>query len=69
MIAEPKLTTMAEFLKLTPRQQGYTLYMEEMWPGSELKGWKAPYPMGSTSWAQFHSGQMAGVQVAQDSEE
>ena len=67
---DPKLITLAEFQKMSPRTQGYIAYMQADWPGSELKGHdNNPYPTGSADWKAWRVGESLAVQVAQDSEE
>jgi hypothetical protein len=66
---DQKLITLAEFLKMDPRQQGYALYMQEELPGSELKGWECPYPAGSAARKEFDMGGQLAVLAVQDSEE
>lgn len=53
-----QLTTRAEWDTFTPFNQGFILYMEEEWPGSELKGLVNPYPKDSDKYRQFCDGQM-----------
>lgn len=65
----PKLVTLAEWRKLQPREQGYVLYMQANWPGSELAGQTCPYRAGSPEHEQWRRGEHAAVLVAQDSEE
>jgi hypothetical protein len=69
MPSEKKLHTLAEWNEMTPRSQGYVLYMESEWPGSELKGIKNPYAKGSMEDIMFRDGETRGVLAAQDSEE
>jgi hypothetical protein len=63
------LFTRAVYDKMTPRQQGYTQYMEGEWPGSELKDLANPYEEGTGDAAEWMLGQQMGVLAAQDSEE
>jgi hypothetical protein len=66
----PKLTTFAEYKKLTPREQGYVSYMQAEWPGSELKTHQRnPYRRHTDDWAEFEAGQLVGMMEAQDSED
>jgi hypothetical protein len=67
--SDKKLFTLAEWQKLSPRAQGYVLYMESEWPGSELKGHTCPYAIGSADHAEFSEGERRAVQAAMDSEE
>jgi ribosomal protein S27AE len=63
------LVTLREWRKLSPFQQGYTLYAQESWPRSELAGKKNPHAEGSPAWTAFRQGEQRAVQDAQDSEE
>jgi hypothetical protein len=64
-----KLLTRAEWKKLPPFQQGWALYTQASWPGSELVGESCPYGLGSRERRQFFEGEQAAVLAAQDSEE
>jgi hypothetical protein len=64
-----KLVTKDAWEMLTPRSQGYVLYMQEELPGSELKGLKNPYRKNSANYAKFEEGERVACQDAQDSEE
>ena len=44
-------------------------WLDEEWPGSELKGQKNPYQEGSKESVEFERGQMEACLEAQDSEE
>jgi hypothetical protein len=63
------LLTKAEYDKLTPFQQGYVIYMQAEWPGSELKGLDCHYPAGSKEDIQWHDGQLRATLSVMDSEE
>jgi hypothetical protein len=63
------LITRAEWEKLTPLQQGFTLYMQSDWPTSELYGLKNPYALGTTKWEAFCQGEQRAARSAQDDEE
>lgn len=65
----PDLITKTEYDKLTPIQQGYVVYMQSEWPGSELKEFSNPYPDGSKEYDEWRDGEFRGVLAAQDSEE
>ena len=54
---------------LNPKSQGYVLYMQEEWPGSELKGLSNPYRKDSKEWKAFEEGERIACLDAQDSEE
>lgn len=67
---DKRLTTLAEYLGLTPKSQGYIAYMEADWPGSELADHQEnPYPLGSMEAIMWNDGQRIACQEAQDSEE
>lgn len=65
----PTLTTRDEWLKMPPQQQGYTLYVESSWPGSELAGITNPYKVGTKAHGEFRHGEYLATLMAQDSEE
>ena len=69
MPSEIKLVTMAEFEKMKPKQQGFVLYMQQAWPGSELRDIRNPYKKGTPENDEFLAGELRGVLAAQDSEE
>jgi hypothetical protein len=61
------LVTLEEWKTLSPRKQGYIIYMQANLPGSELKHHqKNPYPPGSQPHAEWNEGEMAAVLQAQD---
>ena len=65
--SELRLVTLTEFLKLSPRSQGYVSYMQSELPGSPLKGHdKNPYLKDSANWVAFNDGQTAAVLEVQD---
>lgn len=66
---ERKLVTRADYDKLHPFAQGYVVYMQAEWPGSELKDCGNPYPLASDDHFEWAKGQALAVQHAQDSEE
>lgn len=68
-ICDWHLSTRADWRKLPPFRQGYTLYMEGSWPTSELAGEKNPYAEGTPAWTDFCHGERRAILVAQDSEE
>lgn len=63
------LVTRREWRKLSPFQQGYTLYAQSSWPGSEISGKQNPHAEGSAAWKAFRQGEQRAVQDAQDGEE
>ena len=65
----PHLISLAEWQGLTPYEQGFVLYMQASWPGSELEGLQNPHAPGSRAHAEFKRGEQRSVLVAQDSEE
>lgn len=65
----PRLLTLTAWRKLHPREQGYVLYMQASWPGSELAGQSCPYREGSPEHEQWKRGERQAVLDAQDSEE
>lgn len=66
----PKLYTLKEFRKLTPWQQGYVVYYQAEYPGSELKLHQHnPYTESTPAWEQFKQGGMAAMLEVQDGEE
>ncbi len=64
-----KLITKEAWEMLNPKSQGYILYMQEKWPGSELKGLYNPYRKDSKEWKAFEEGERIACLDAQDSEE
>ena len=58
-----------EWRKLSPREQGYLLYMQSSWPTSELAGEKNPHAEGARAHAEFCEGERRAMITAQDSEE
>lgn len=54
---------------MPPQQQGYTLYVESSWPGSELAGITNPYKVGTKAHGEFRHGEYLATLMAQDSEE
>lgn len=67
-MSEP-LITREEWDKLTPFEQGLTLYLQQHLPGSELADTRCPYAPGSAEHRAFMAGEQRGVLIAQDSEE
>ncbi len=63
------LTTLAEWQRMTPSDQGYVLYMEEAHDGSELRGQRCPYAVDTPEHGEFKRGELGAVLYAQDSEE
>ena len=63
------LITLADWKALSPRQQGYILYMQEEHLGSELKGQNNPYAQGTKEHDQFVAGSQAAVNAVMDMEE
>lgn len=55
-----KLVTFKQYLRLTPRTQGYVVYMQAEREGSELKGCFNPYMRGTKAYDEW----IAGAQVA-----
>ena len=64
-----RLITLEAWRKMTPFQQGYTLYMQGSWPTSEIENEKNPYVEGSSAWTEFKQGGERAMLHAQDSEE
>jgi len=60
--------TKAEYDKLTPRQQGYVVYMQAAHPHSELKHVENHYPLYSKQWKEYEEGAVKACLEAQDSE-
>lgn len=65
----PRLVTLIEYRTMTPFAQGYVVYWQGERPGSELKGFTNPYPLGSAKHLEWNRGQEKAVLDAQDSEE
>ncbi len=63
------LVTLEAWRKLSPLQQGYTLYMQGSWPTSEIGDEKNPYEEGSAAWTAFRQGEQRAMMSAQDGEE
>ncbi len=63
------LETLARWKMRSPRQQGYLLYMQAHWPGSELRDQRNPYVRHTPEHTAFVAGETAAVLEAQDSEE
>jgi hypothetical protein len=63
------LVSLTEWKTLPPFQQGYVLYMQAAWPGSELRRAKNPYTEGSPRWRNFKAGEQRAMLNAQDGEE
>ena len=63
-----RLVTLEEWLAEAPFRQGYLLYMQEDWPGSELREQKNPYDEGTSPWKKFREGAHAAMLSATDSE-
>jgi hypothetical protein len=64
-----RLLTLAEYQRLTPRQQGYVQYAQGAWPGSELCDLSNPYSLGTKEYEEWVIGQQVACEQAQDSEE
>ncbi len=65
----PKLVTLEHWKKLSPRQQGYFVYMQAELPGSELKGQKCPYDKSTPEFRWYVEGGEYAVRVMTDMEE
>ncbi len=63
------LISLEEYKTLTPREQGYVVYLQADLPGSELKGLENPYPEGTIPHQQWEGGAFMAVLEVQDSEE
>lgn len=69
-MSELNLLTYAEYLTLSPASQGYAVYMQAEWPGSELKAHENnPYALGSDEHAQWNEGAQVACMNVQDGEE
>jgi hypothetical protein len=63
------LITLTEWRKLSAFSQGYALYMQADWPGSELAGQKNLYDEGTPEHTEFSHGERRAMLDAQDGEE
>jgi hypothetical protein len=65
-----KLITLEQYRRLSPKDQGFVIYVQAEWPDSELKEHQQnPYAVGAKEHEEWNRGQMLGMQVAQESEE
>jgi len=64
-----KLITLQEYMNLSPRTQGYFVYMQAEHDGSELRGLTNPYEKNTRDYMAWNAGAQAAAQDAQDSEE
>jgi len=63
------LVTLREWKELPPKAQGYAWYMQAELRGSELKGQKNPYELGTKAYMAYEDGVFRATLEAQDSEE
>lgn len=63
------LVTLAAWRSLPPLRQGYLLYMQAAWPGSELADATNPHPIGTPAHVDFVHGQRRAMLDVQDGEE
>ena len=64
------LVALEEYEKLTPRQQGYVVYLQAELPGSGLRGHQGnPYPPGSRGATEWDRGARVACLQVQDAEE
>lgn len=63
------LLSRVAWLKLSPSEQGFILYMQASWPTSELHGLTNPHAHGTPAWEEFQQGEQRAVLLTQDSEE
>jgi hypothetical protein len=66
---EKKLTTLAKYNRLTPYLQGYVVYVEAAWPGSELVREVNPYSQGTRQWKKWEEGNHQAMLDVMDGEE
>lgn len=64
-----KLVTKERWLKLSPKSQGYVLYMQSELPESELKGLGNPYAAFMRAHRDFQDGENEAILEAQDADE
>lgn len=62
----PKLISRREFDRLPPRAQGYAVYMQAEWPGSELRDMECPYRQGTDERTEWEIGENIAMLEAQD---
>lgn len=63
------LVTLKEYKQMTPFEQGYAVYMQAAYHGSELKDERNPYTTGTASWRSWNLGNERAMIAAQDCEE
>lgn len=63
------LFTKEHWDKMSPKSQGYILYLQQELPGSELKGVTNPYFEHTKQYKDFCEGELQAVLEVQDGEE
>lgn len=64
-----KLMTKVEWDRMSPKSQGYVLYLQAELPGSELKGVNNPYFPHMKQHKDFCEGERMAILEVQDAEE
>lgn len=64
-----KMMTKEQWDRMSPKSQGYVLYLQEKLPGSELKGVTNPYFAHTKQHKDFCDGELQAVLEVQDGEE
>lgn len=64
-----KLVTKGQWDNLSPKSQGYIMYMQAELPGSELKGVTNPYFTHTKQHRDFYEGEQQAVIDVMDGEE
>lgn len=64
-----KLFTKADWDRMSPKSQGYVLYLQAALPDSELKGVTNPYFSHTKQHKDFCEGELQAVLEVQDGEE
>ena len=64
-----KLVTKEQWSKMSPKTQGYLVYMQANLPSSELAGLTNPYFGHTKAYRDFCEGEREAVLEAQDGEE
>jgi len=64
-----KLVTKEQWDRMSPKVQGYVLYIQASLPGSELKDMTNPYPEWMKAHRDFCEGEREAMLEVQDGEE